>query len=163
MCIFKGTYSIISNQWVAMSLWEPIVDWVQSLQSLCRVCFIVLVAVLCSCGHHDRHEYLYPLWLMSHLQSWLLWVPLCFPVDLKISHQCTTKKPIMRWYQQGIHWPFSWCVFFLLFFTALSHSECLPERVTSHGSIFSRGELCCSMCPWWVELMLRALEKYSSW
>lgn len=103
--------------------------------------------------------------VMAALSSTLFssW-PQDFTVSLKnAAHQCTTKKQIMRWYQQGIHWPFSWCVFFLLFFTALSHSECLPERVTSHGSIFSRGELCCSMCPWWVELTLRALEKYSSW
>lgn len=47
--IFKGTCSIISNQWVALSLWEPTVEWVSS----CQPCFVGL-----GCGI----SLLYPSW-----------------------------------------------------------------------------------------------------
>lgn len=160
---------------MALSLWELTVKWV--LQGLCLACFVGLTVVPCSCLWHYHYVYLYPLgplWPLS--QSGLLWAlttgntslslalfsnwPQAFTVSLKnAAHRSAAKEQIMRWNQRGIQWPFfcvnssscssQHCSFLLL--------SCLPECVTSHGSIFSCAVVC-FLC-WGGAIVKRASEK----
>lgn len=139
--------------------------------------------LFCGPGHgatrsrvrHDHRVYLYPLWPLSHSQSgaalstnrWRLalfstW-PQNFTVSLKnAAHRSATKEQIMRRNQQGMQWPFS-CVNASSFSCSALHcsspSQCLPECVTSHGSIFSRGELCCCVCLCWGGAMMKSFRE----
>lgn len=71
----------------------------------------------------------------------------------------------MRCNQRGVQWPLFVCVLMCILplvlhtIVHLSYTECLPECVTSHGSIFSRGELCYSVFLCWGGAMVKGYRE----
>lgn len=164
--IFKEVCSKTSNQWVALSFWEPTVEWVSwykgsvwpvslvwlwchapvsIMTTVCiyipTVAFVTVTvrpALSTNQGNTSVSLALFPNW------------PQGFTVSLKnAAHHSATKEQIMRWNQRGIQWPLSCvnvdsssrssqhCSFFL---------QSVYQSVSPHMGLFLAGENCAVVC-----------------